>query len=319
MLNTTLRTGAAAAAALLLAGLPAAAHAATVLDVTNYNAVVFGNYEASNSDVEGSLAVGGNATLRSYSVGSKLPTAANGTNTLIVGGNLSATDGQLSRGNLVVGGTNTSTRFTVANGTTTTGVSFDFAGLGAQLRDTSSSLSQYANTAQTVNNYGALNLTGSAADLNVFSITAAQLGSSHGISISVNPGSQVLVNVSGSVANWQNMGINLNGLSTANVLFNFYEATSLTMSGIGINGSILAPQANVQFNNGQLNGILIAANFKGSGELHSTGYTGGLLTPQTSITPGVPEPATWAMMLLGFAVVGAAMRKRRSTLRVSYS
>ena len=29
-------------------------------------------------------------------------------------------------------------------------------------------------------------------------------------------------------------------------------------------------------------------------------------------TPAVPEPATWAMMLVGFAGVGAAMRRRRS-------
>ncbi|HSQ95590.1 MAG TPA: PEPxxWA-CTERM sorting domain-containing protein [Croceibacterium sp.] len=38
-------------------------------------------------------------------------------------------------------------------------------------------------------------------------------------------------------------------------------------------------------------------------------------------TPGVPEPATWAMMLLGFGFVGGAMRnsKRRQKLTVSYA
>lgn len=29
--------------------------------------------------------------------------------------------------------------------------------------------------------------------------------------------------------------------------------------------------------------------------------------------PGVPEPATWAMMLVGFAGMGAALRRRRAT------
>jgi hypothetical protein len=29
------------------------------------------------------------------------------------------------------------------------------------------------------------------------------------------------------------------------------------------------------------------------------------------ITPGVPEPATWAMMLLGFGGLGAMLRSRR--------
>ncbi len=30
------------------------------------------------------------------------------------------------------------------------------------------------------------------------------------------------------------------------------------------------------------------------------------------VTPGVPEPATWAMMIVGFGAVGGAMRRRRS-------
>jgi hypothetical protein len=30
-------------------------------------------------------------------------------------------------------------------------------------------------------------------------------------------------------------------------------------------------------------------------------------------TPGVPEPSTWAMMLLGFGAIGFAMRRRRQT------
>jgi hypothetical protein len=32
-----------------------------------------------------------------------------------------------------------------------------------------------------------------------------------------------------------------------------------------------------------------------------------------SITP-VPEPASWAMMIGGFAIVGAAMRRRRTSI-----
>lgn len=32
---------------------------------------------------------------------------------------------------------------------------------------------------------------------------------------------------------------------------------------------------------------------------------------QASFTPGVPEPATWAMMLIGFGATGVALRRRR--------
>jgi choice-of-anchor C domain-containing protein len=33
----------------------------------------------------------------------------------------------------------------------------------------------------------------------------------------------------------------------------------------------------------------------------------------------VPEPTTWAMMILGFAVVGGAMRRRKTAVRVTYA
>lgn len=34
---------------------------------------------------------------------------------------------------------------------------------------------------------------------------------------------------------------------------------------------------------------------------------------------GVPEPAVWAMLLVGFAMLGAAMRRRRETMRLAYA
>ena len=40
----------------------------------------------------------------------------------------------------------------------------------------------------------------------------------------------------------------------------------------------------------------------------SLSIDGGALPPPT---PGVPEPATWALMLLGFGAAGAALRSRR--------
>lgn len=33
----------------------------------------------------------------------------------------------------------------------------------------------------------------------------------------------------------------------------------------------------------------------------------------TAVTAGVPEPATWAMMLIGFGAIGVALRRRRRT------
>ena len=39
---------------------------------------------------------------------------------------------------------------------------------------------------------------------------------------------------------------------------------------------------------------------------------------ELSYNGGVPEPAAWAMMLAGFGLVGAAMR-RRQTAQVTYA
>ena len=42
-----------------------------------------------------------------------------------------------------------------------------------------------------------------------------------------------------------------------------------------------------------------------------TGPGGGAYSGTVNVAPPVPEPATWAMMLLGFGAVGFAMRRRR--------
>lgn len=42
------------------------------------------------------------------------------------------------------------------------------------------------------------------------------------------------------------------------------------------------------------------------------------LDTRSIVTPGVPEPATWAMMIIGFGAVGASMR-RRQKVSVTYA
>ena len=47
--------------------------------------------------------------------------------------------------------------------------------------------------------------------------------------------------------------------------------------------------------------------------------SGGAITVPGAATGGVPEPTTWALMLMGFGAMGAAMRRNRATTRVSYA
>jgi PEP-CTERM motif len=37
------------------------------------------------------------------------------------------------------------------------------------------------------------------------------------------------------------------------------------------------------------------------------------------LNPAVPEPSTWLMMILGFGMVGASMRRRKTNVKVNYS
>ena len=46
---------------------------------------------------------------------------------------------------------------------------------------------------------------------------------------------------------------------------------------------------------------------------------GTLTITRDAVTSAVPEPATWAMMLGGFGLVGGAMRYRRRQTRISYA
>lgn len=50
-----------------------------------------------------------------------------------------------------------------------------------------------------------------------------------------------------------------------------------------------------------------------SGYSHGAGSYGG----QATFLPAVPEPATWAMMIAGFGLVGAGMRRRRTAANVT--
>jgi hypothetical protein len=43
-------------------------------------------------------------------------------------------------------------------------------------------------------------------------------------------------------------------------------------------------------------------------------------TPLFAVSGGVPEPASWALMLIGFGAIGSAMRRRRlTTARVAFA
>ncbi|MBW8296167.1 MAG: PEPxxWA-CTERM sorting domain-containing protein [Sphingopyxis sp.] len=66
-------------------------------------------------------------------------------------------------------------------------------------------------------------------------------------------------------------------------------------------------------------GLVIAYSSMGQEDAFTYGNIYPTMTllraPILSISSAVPEPGTWAMMLVGFGVIGAAMRNRRRAKR----
>ena len=101
----------------------------------------------------------------------------------------------------------------------------------------------------------------------------------------------------------------------------FYTGIDCTICGPGYDG---ASKALLSFKVGSASRLSLASLGSNSGVFFTTdlvnanGKTGNI--GATFATTAVPEPATWAMLLLGFGMIGFAMRKRPSVrTTVSYA
>lgn len=233
-----------------------------------FNVFIFEDFTGTYSDVEGRLAVGRDASLTGYGVGDRL-TDSNGTrDDLIVGDDLAYTHGQVFNGNIVYGDTAALTGVGIPNGTARQGTVIDFAAAQAELEGKSATWASYGTNGTIQNNWGGLYLTGTNPTLNVFNISATQLQGIWGLTIDAPAGSQVLVNVTGTDITLQYFGMNVNGTDPGRVLFNFHQAETITMQGVGFRGSILATEAAVNFNNGSMLGTVVAESFTGTGQMN---------------------------------------------------
>jgi choice-of-anchor A domain-containing protein len=241
---------------------------------TEFNVFVLGNATLFNSDVGGKLAVGGNLSLQNYGVGTGLGNSNGAEDRLVVGGNLTFVNGQVYGGNLVYGGTASLTGVGVPNGTISQGSPFDFACAAEVLLRRADDLAARTPNGVTATQFGGIQMTGSDPRQNLFAVSAATVASSTWWTITAPAGSDVIVNVSGTSASIQNMGISYTGPAANRVVFNFPQATTLTIAGVAVNAAVLAPRAALTFNNGQVNGNLWVASWIGTGEPHEVPYAG---------------------------------------------
>jgi choice-of-anchor A domain-containing protein/RHS repeat-associated protein len=251
----------------------------------DFNELVFGNDTRSYTDVQGRVAVGGTGNFTGFSVGTSLSDSDGTRDDLIVGGNLTYTNGQIFNGNVRSGGTATLSSWGHPNGSYIAGNPLNFTDLKSQATSTSSYLAGLATTNSSTFQYGTLTLTGTKA-VSVINVSGSQLSTANSINLSAPAGGVLVLNVSGTSDKMQYAGMNLSGTTNSNVIWNFYEATTLTIAGIGVKGTVLAPNATVSFSNGNIDGSLIANNVSGSGEIHYHLYTGP--QGQTSVFNPVP-------------------------------
>ncbi len=297
------------------------------------NLLVFNDFTVTSSDVQGAVAVGGNATISNYSIGSNnTPGTA-----LTVGGNLDFSSGGIN-GNTVVGGNLTTNYNGSLGGSVAVGGNLDASGgvsgpanstvtvsgntTGYQswyaptLVQASGSFSQGMNFSSLQTSLTSLSanltaqaVTGSVSDvnneltfnagngMNVFNITAAQ--ALDNMTITGLGAGTVIINVSGATVDFGSHGYA--GFNNQ-VLFNLSDATTL---GLGsVYGSILAPLATVSGGTGAVFGQVVVNNWSSGVEVENSPFTGNI--------SAVPEPETPAMLFAGLALMGFMARRKKN-------
>lgn len=133
-----------------------------------------------------------------------------------------------------------------------------------------------------------------------------------------------------SAANLRVSTFTVSEIQSSGVTVQFTSTTSHTFGGLGT-GIVYATKTYTGADNGlvesiSLNGAALAAlnlggSFQLSGRVISPtifsgsapdqfAYGRSYSSPQLDLTPGVPEPAAWALMVTGFGLVGFAARRR---------
>jgi choice-of-anchor A domain-containing protein len=275
---------------------PAASQCASLGAAANFGVFSNGSFNSSGSSgtsITGRIAAAGDVTLDGVFVG---PAAGDTTPTIVAGQNFTGGRttgaGGTVNGGVTYGGTaNVAQNFTVNGGVVHAAPPFSFDSEFISLKNLSSSLGDVHQTpgaTVVLNQYShALEITGTASGLNVFTVDAAQLAQAAGIVINLTQaGATALINVTTDTnLSIGPMYMNLQGAANAaGILWNLPLATGLAVNvGVGWQGSILAPNATVTTSgHPQLHGQLIAATVPSSDwVVDRVKFTGCLPLPPT--------------------------------------
>lgn len=153
-----------------------------------------------------------------------------------------------------------------------------------------------------------LSYSGLATDLVVFNVAGTDLFASNANwQLDFGNAANVVINVSGKdLLNPGSVNLSGSGFTTStysNILWNFYEATSLNLAN-GWKGNVLAVDADLKIMN-DVDGSVAAKSYTGSGQIHHYYWD---YTPPTN---EVPESGTLGLLLAGLGLIGASRIRRR--------
>ncbi len=332
-----------AVAGLLCAGttLAAAAYEPSSLGLgSNLNLLVFNDLTAASySDVQGHVAVGGNAAMGMYAInttgsgalypGTALTVAgdlnfSNGVvwGDTVVGGNLNAGNSATFKGSVQVGGNLNANHYWLSAN------SLVYGGSSAGIQEWQNPLPQQAPVGSAFalgldfaaerarltrlsQQFDTLSNSGSSSTLwgnVVLNANGAELAvfdldaADVGRNLELTQlagNTTVLINVHGSTVNFSNHGYT--NFSSGRVLFNLSEAVSITFEG-AVNASFLAPLADFNALSGAINGQVIVQSWSGSAQVNDAAFTG--------VITAVPEPATLVMLLAGLVMIGTLQQRK---------
>ncbi|WP_224246005.1 choice-of-anchor A family protein [Hyalangium gracile] len=239
------------------------------VQLNDFNLYVSGDYTGGH-DVRGKVAAGGTLDMHYFSVGAGLA-ADETSNVLVAGVALNVSHGGVF-GDAYYG------ESTTANGTVTfyRGAlapeplwPVDFPSRDAELLELSSTLGGLpVNGSRQFHSWGGLFLQGTNPKVNVFEVHATTLSATRYFSLTVPTGSVAVINVVGYDATIANFSNAYSGVDATGVLFNFVNAGYINAFNYGFFGTVLAPQAHIDFSSGSWDGGIYAASMSGNAEGH---------------------------------------------------